>query len=1242
NWGAYFFIRDLRNGDVWTAGYQPSGIEPDSYDVTFSEDRAEITRNDGAVTTMLEIAVSPEDDAEVRRVSITNHGTRAREIEITSFAEISLARPADDMAHPAFAKLFVETEFVPNLGAILATRRRRSDADPMVWAAHLCVVEGETLGDVQFETDRARFLGRGQTARAPAAIVDGWPLSNTAGPVLDPVFSLRRRVRIPRGATVRIAFWTVAAATRDEILDLADKHHDAMAFDRATTLAWTQAQMQLHHLGVKFDEAMLFQRLANHVLYTDSTLRPASDVLKRGIVKSSTLWANGISGDLPIILVRIEDEADIDLVRQLLRAHEYWRLKQLAVDLVILNERASSYVQDLQIALDGLVRMNRSMPRISGEESRGTAFVLRSDMVSPEVRALLMSAARAVLVGGHGTLAEQINRARDLKPGVAPPARKPLIPAVPESPLPRPPMQFFNGLGGFANDGREYVTILENAERTPAPWINVIANPKFGFHVSADGSGFTWSVNSQQYQITPWSNDAVGDPPGEAIYVRDDDSGEVWGPTALPIREKTSPYTVRHGQGYSTFEHVSHGIALELTQFVPVDDSIKIARLKIANHSGRDRRLSITAFVELVLGQARGKMAPFVVTEIDPQTGALFAQNNWNSAFGGRVAFADMAGKQTAWTGDRTEFLGRDGMMDRPLALTPGAALSNRTGAGFDPCAALQTQVRLNAVGSTEIVFFLGDAATAAEAQALVAKYRAADLDAVFKTVTGQWDTILGTVQVKTPDRALDILLNRWLVYQTLACRVWARTAFYQASGAYGFRDQLQDVMALCIARPDIAREHILRATGRQFLEGDVQHWWLPETGNGIRTRVSDDRGWLAFVVAHYVETTGDFAVLDEMVPFLEGPVLRPDQHDNFFQPGISDKKISVFEHCGLALDKSMAVGVHGLPLMGAGDWNDGMDQVGGGGKGESVWLGWFLHSALTSFAAIADKHGVAERGDTWRANAADLREALDMQGWDGDWYRRAYFDDGTPLGSIANSQCRIDSIAQSWSVISGGAEPARATRAMEAVEKFLIRRDDKLALLFTPPFDHPQHDPGYIKGYPPGVRENGGQYTHGATWAALAFAMLGDGDKAGELLSLLNPINHSSNRTDIDRYKVEPYVICADVYSVPPHTGRGGWTWYTGSAAWTYRIALEWLLGFRLQGDKLLLDPCIPRGWPGFEISYRHGTAQYDIAVENPLGVCRGIIAVKLDGQSLTGDNRALIPLVDDGAKHRIQVVLG
>jgi cyclic beta-1,2-glucan glucanotransferase len=1241
-WGAYIFLRDVNSGDVWSAGYQPSGVEPDLYQVTFTEDCAEIIRQDANISTMLDVLVSPESDAEVRRVSLTNHGLRTREIEVTSYAEIALARQADDVAHPAFAKLFVVTQFAPNLGTIIATRRRRSAGDPVVWVGHLCVVEGESSCDVQFETDRARFLGRGQTIRSPAAIADGWPLSNTAGPVLDPIFSLRRRVRIAPGATARIAFWTVVASSREDVLDLADKHQDATAFERATTLAWTQSQMQLRHLGISVEEAHLFQRLANHVLYSDPTLRPSDDVLKRGGRKASTLWAQGISGDLPIVLVRIDDETDLKLVRLLLRAHEYWRLKQLAVDLVILNERAPSYVQDLQTALDALMRMNQSMPRITNDNARGAVFVLRADLVASDICSLLMTAARVVLRGNRGTLAEQIDRAHAHERVVLQTPRRALPADVTAAPIAHPPMEFFNGLGGFLEGGREYLTMLRDKECTPAPWVNIVANPEFGFLVSTDGSGFTWSINSQQNQLTPWSNDPVGDAPGEAIYVRDDDTGEVWGPTALPVRERSSTYSVRHGQGYSRFEHASHGISLELLQFVPVGDPVKISWLKITNHSGRPRRLSITAYVEWVLGANRSMTSPFIVTEIDPKTGAMFARNPWSDQFGARVAFIDLNGKQTGWTADRTEFIGRDGALDRPAGLLPGAALSNRVGAGLDPCGALQTQVKLSATGTAEVAFFLGQAASGPNAETLLRKYRAADLDTVLSEITTQWDDILGTVQVKTPDRALDIFLNRWLPYQTLACRVWARAGFYQASGAYGFRDQLQDVMALCVLNPEVARAHLLRAAARQFAEGDVQHWWLPESGRGIRTRVSDDRGWLAYVVAHYVQTTGDLAVLDETIPFLEGPVLREGERDAFFEPMISDRAASLFDHCALALDKCLAVGAHGLPLMGTGDWNDGMDRVGEGGKGESVWLGWFLYSALTSFITLADRRDSSEHALYWRQHAADLKEALDKQGWDGDWYRRAYFDDGAPLGSVSNNECRIDSIAQSWAVISRAAEPARAARAMEAVDKYLVRRDEKMSLLFTPPFDNPANDPGYIRGYPPGIRENGGQYTHGAVWAALAFAMQGDGDKAHELLSMLNPINHCSNSADMHRYKVEPYVACADLYAMPPHTGRGGWTWYTGSAGWMYRVALEWLLGFRVQGTNLALDPCIPRGWPGFEISFRHGSSHYEISVENPLGVCRGVLATKLDGEILKGSNKTLIPLADDGATHTVQIVLG
>ena len=1242
--GSYIFLRNVDSGEVWSAGYQPSAVEPDSYEVTFTEDRAEFIRIDANLTTTLEVVVSPEDDAEVRRVSVSNTGGRTLDIEVTSYSEVVLAPPGADAAHQTFSKLFVQTEYVAKVGAILATRRRRSAHDPEIWAAHYAVVEGEIIGEAQVETDRVRFLGRGRSVRAPVAVMDGRRLSNTVGTVLDPVFALRYRLRIPAGATARIAYWTLAAPARASVLDLVDKHHDGNAYVRAATLAWTQAQVQLRHLGIDAEEAGLFQRLAGPVLYANSTLRPSSDTIRRGSGVPATLWTQGISGDLPIVLVRIDDVADLAIVRQLLRAHEYWRLKRLAVDLVILNERATSYIQDLQAALETQLRMSQSRPQIGVEGARGSVYVLRADLISPETRALLCSVARVVLVGARGTLTEQLDRL--VEPATRPPPARPSVaPAdvVAAPPAPRD-LEFFNGLGGFAADGHEYVTILSGGQSTPAPWINVVSNPSFGFQVAVEGGGYTWSVNSRENQLTPWSNDPVTDRPGEVLYVQDEDTAELWTPTASPINDEHGQYTVRHGQGYSRFERQAHGIALELLQYVPLDDSIKISRLKIRNVSKRTRRLSVTAYAEWVLSSSRSTAAPFIVTETDPQTGALFAMNPWNTNFRARVAFADLGGRQTSWTADRREFLGRHGTLERPAGLAAEEPLSKRVGAGLDPCAALQCSVSIEPDATVEVVFFLGQAADAVEAQALVTRYRAANLDQVLHAVLDYWNGVLSTVQVRTPDRDTDIILNRWMLYQTLVCRMWARSAFYQASGAYGFRDQLQDSMALCLSNPALTREHLLRAAGRQFVAGDLQHWWLPPTGQGVRTRISDDRVWLAYVAAYYIESTGDAAVLDEDLGFLQGRALQPGEHDVYFMPDVAEERASLFEHCARALDQSLAVGAHGLPLMGTGDWNDGMNRVGEGGKGESVWLAWILHAALTTWIPIATARGDSVRSANWQTAATALKAALEEGGWDGQWYRRGYFDDGTALGSAESVECRIDCIAQSWSVMSGAAEPARAKLAMAAVEEQLILEESKLALLFTPPFDKTPLEPGYIKGYPPGIRENGGQYTHASTWSVFAFASLGQGDRAGQLFSMLNPINHARTRAQVHRYKVEPYVVAADIYSVAPHVGRGGWTWYTGSAGWLYRAGLEAVLGFRVRGTCLTLAPCIPRRWPRFEIVFKYRRARYEIAVENPDGISQGVARVEIDGAPLSSvdDAQARITLLDEANTYRVRVVLG
>jgi cyclic beta-1,2-glucan synthetase len=1238
--GSFIFLWDTQNDSRWSIGAQPSTGMPYN-EVVFAEDYASYNRQDGNLTTVLEILVSGEDDGEVRRVSLTNSGRVTREIELTSYAELVLASAASDNAHPAFSKLFVVTEYLPAFAALIATRRPRSASEQPIWAAHFAVVEGELSAEPQYETDRARFLGRSCALHAAAVIRQGQHLSNSVGTVLDPIFSLRQRILVGPGKIARVAFWTLVAPSREALLDLIDKHHDRSAFERAKTLAWTQAQVELRHLDMHAAEAADFQRLAAPILYADSRFRAPTASLLRGLGSQAGLWSQGISGDLPIVLLRISDSEDIAQVRQLLRAHEYWRMKRLAVDLVIVNEHASSYQQDLQIAIETAVRSSQLRPRFATELAQGSVFVLRADLLSGEFRESLQAVARVLLMAHRGPVSEQLAR---IQPITTPPEASADSYSAQHIAVartkPRPDMlEFANGLGGFDRDGREYVVRLNAWSNTPAPWINVIANAQFGFQASAEGSGYTWAGNSRENQLTPWSNDPVSDPPGEALYVRDEDSLALFSPTAQPLRD-SGHYEARHGFGYSRFSHQAGGIAMELLQYVPLHDPIKISRLTLRNLSDRPRRLSVSAYAEWVLGTTRAASAPFIASRQDVATGAILVRNRWSIAFAGRSAFSDLGGQQSSWTADRFEFIGRNGSLAQPAALARQSALSGNLGAGLDPCTALQCELELQPGESKEVLWLLGQCASEQKASALIKHYRQADLDAVLAEVQAYWQQLLGAVQVQTPSRAMDIMLNGWLLYQTLACRIWARSAFYQASGAYGFRDQLQDGMALTFASSETTRKHILRAASRQFVEGDVQHWWLPHSGQGVRTRISDDRVWLAYATAQYIQSTADTAILDDSVDFLEGPQLAAGEHDAFFQPMQADAPASLFEHCARGLDQCLQLtGELGLPLMGGGDWNDGMNRVGEHGKGESVWLGWLLLRTIALFAPYAEVHDSA-RAARWQAHAEALRSALQTHAWDGQWYRRATFDDGTWLGSTQNTECQIDSIAQSWAVLSEGSDPVRANMAMASLQRQLIHKDDGIALLFTPPFDKTPLEPGYIKGYPPGLRENGGQYSHAAMWAILAYCRLGSAQQAFALFDLVNPINHSLNPEASQRYKVEPYVLAADVYAVAPHIGRGGWTWYTGAAGWMYRAGVEGILGIRREGDWLLLNPCIPADWPGFSAQITLGDSHFQIQLDNPAQRSQGIRQAWLDEQPIDcaqGQLRVAL----DGRAHQLRAEL-
>jgi cyclic beta-1,2-glucan synthetase len=1227
NWGHFFYIRNRNTGKFWSAAYQPTGVKPKKNEVSFAEDKVEFIREDDGITTHTEIIVSPEDNVELRRISLTNRNSESVELDVTSFLETTLARPQDDNAHPAFSNLFVQTEYLTRENALLATRRRRTEHETQVWGFHVISVDGAVIAPVQYETSRALFLGRGRAPRNPMIITEGRPLSNTVGSVLDPIFSLRQSVQIAAGQTVRVVYATGLTHSRADAVRLVDKYHDVHIFGREAEIAWVQSHVQLRHLNVTAEKAHSFQRLAGRVLYSDPSLRPRSHVLSLNTKPQSSLWAYGISGDLPIILTRISDEKDMAMVRELLHAHEYLRLKGLIIDLVILNEHAPSYMQTLQEELQRQIRMSGSQALL---DKPGGIFIRRTDLIPETDLNLLKAVARVSLSADKGTLDEQLKRRpveNELTPALIPTVSKRRYEHQQIDP---PSLDFFNGLGGFAQNGRQYVITLREGQWTPAPWINVVANEHdFGFIISESGSGYTWSVNSRENRLTTWSNDAVSDPSSEVIYLRDEQTGEFWTPTPLPIRENDA-YLVTHAQGYSQFEHHSHDIAQTLQVFVPLNDTIKISRLKLKNTGSEKRKLSVLSFTEWVLGVQRANSAPSVVTELDSVTGAIFARNSYNNEFASRISFSDISELNRGFTCDRKEFIGRNGTLAQPAALSR-VGLSGRSGAGLDPCASFQTTFELAPGEEKEIFILLGQAESVEAAQSLTTRYRDASLiESSFQEVIVFWKKTLSTIEIDTPDHAMNTLVNGWLLYQTLSCRIWARSAFYQSGGAFGFRDQLQDVMAMVYSKPAIARAQILKAAGRQFPEGDVQHWWHPPTGRGVRTRFSDDLIWLPFVVSFYIKTTGDRSVLDEQIPFILAPLLAEGQDDAYTHPETSHETVSVFEHCARTLDRSLKVGRHGLPLMGSGDWNDGMSRVGNQGQGESVWVAWFLYSTLEQFIPLCTSSADEARITAYQNHLVALKKAVESEAWDGDWYLRAFFDDGTPLGSAQNEECRIDSIVQSWSVLSGAGDPARSARAMTAVDEHLVSRGDGLVKLFTPPFDKSAVDPGYIKGYLPGVRENGGQYTHAAIWTMMAYAKIGDGDRAGELYSLLNPINHAATRAGLHKYKVEPYVIAADIYGLWPHVGRGGWTWYTGSSSWMYRAAIESILGFDLNGTTLRIKPAIPSDWREFKITYRRPgpngiETTYEIQVLN-----------SGDGKT---QKEATIALEDDGKMHSIQV---
>jgi cyclic beta-1,2-glucan synthetase len=1229
--GTCLYLKDLESGTIWSAGVQP--IPPSDIgdcEIHFSPHMAEYHRRDHGIHLTMAVTVAADDDVEVRRVALTNDSDRPRRLLLVSYAEPVLAPQRDHDRHPAFNRMFVEVSQSPSEGVVLARRRAREARELPIYFAHAVSEFSGYARRQMFFTDRKMFLGRGGSIRAPAAL-SAATFDQGQGPEssLDPIMAAGIEVELPARAVAHLAFTFAVAHNRIDVMRIVSTYRSAPRVDWAFQRARRRSRGMLSDLGIAPGDVSSVLALLSGVYAVNPKLRATSFDRAQSRAIQSVLWSRGISGDLPILLLHVRGFQDTKLAEELVRIHTYWDRQQVAVDLVLLDSEIGGYAQPTRTRLGRMVEEARNRWR---HYSQGSVYIVPTVELTPDDRQRLLAAAWLVIDPDKGDIDEQLailDERRAELPPLVPIASAPVISESTQA-LNRPDdLRFDNEVGGFSPDGREYVIFLEPDQTTPAPWCNVIANRDFGFLVTDSGAMCTWAGNSSEQRLTPWYNDPVRDPTGEAIFLRDEETGIVWSPTPQPMPDRL-PYEIRHGAGYSTFKHRAQGLEQELTVFVDTRDPVKLAHLTLKNLWRHPRRITVTYYAEWVLGLLRKSSRPYIVSDYDAGEQALFVRNSF-SPQGSGTAFLAASDHVHGVTTDRHEFLGLDGDPRRPAALSR-IGLSGNTQASADPCAALQVHVDIAAGATSELHFVLGEGRDAEHALALVGRYRqSAERAACWDRVRDEWDRLLGRLLVRTPDEGLNLMVNRWLLYQTVACRLWGRTALYQSGGGFGFRDQLQDVMALTSVEPSLVRHQILRAAGAQFDQGDVLHWWHDNPLRGVRTRCSDDLLWLPYVTAHYVRTTGDLSILAEMIPYLDEPELTTEEAERYAEYPSTTAPESLIDHCHRAMERAYRVGEHGLPLIGSGDWNDGFNRMGIRGRGESVWLGWFLTVVCRDFAWLADHVGDGHSAQKYRARADDLVVATEAAAWDGSWYRRAYDDDGEPVGSAENDECSMELIAQTWAVLARAPNAEHAQQAMQSVQQYLM--GDGIVRLLTPPFQHTESDPGYIKGYPPGVRENGAQYSHAATWAGWAFGMLGDGDRALEVFNCVAPIRHAGSASALARYQVEPYVVAADIYGATPYLGRGGWTWYTGAAAWAYRLAVEMILGIRQSGTELRINPCMPKGWSGYQADLHLGECRYEIEIQRDPTETPGTF---LDGElQLDG----IIALDTAGGSHRILV---
>ena len=1256
--GMFFYIKNLNSNDYWSTTYEPCKEEKDDYLVKFTLDKAKFESTDGNISTKYEVMLSSEDNIEFRKITLKNNAEKQRTLEITSYLEVTLQSFEGDAVHPSFSNLFISTEYNEEIKALIGNRRPRAEGDITHYIFHNLVSNNELEGDITYETSRLNFIGRNRDLKSPKVMDNDAPLQNTVGTVLDPIMSIRGRITLKPGEEGSIYYLTGVGESREEILSLINKYKDIPVIEKSLDTYNYSNVLELKHIGIRSSQANIYQSLSSYLLYLHSGRKNREAYIKNISMNQENLWAYGISGDLPIILLVIYGEEDIGLLRQTINMHYYFRNKGIKCDLVIYNEEEVSYEEPLQ--KDIISTINNSLER-EYINKPGGVFIHNISTMGEEVRDFLIGISRIYIDGKNGNLSKQLMEAIDYDYDkyknselLAPINRikvnvnesnyiksfvdnedfkvlrsgeviKANLEIIENSDMDKTQIEFkdyevnsnkdleeelvldfFNGYGGFHKKDKSYVIRLKDYLNTPAPWINVISNKDFGFHISEVGSSYTWCGNSRENKITPWSNDWITDKTGEALYIRDNSSGGYFTITPMPVRDG-GEYIIKHSFGYSSFKHTAYNIKGEIEVFAPNNEKLKICKVKLKNLSNSDRNLSLFYYAQLVLGVYNYGSAKYISTEKKDKY--IYGVNPYSKYFGKLKAYLSIQGEENQFfTGDRKSFIGIGEDLSNPRALSE-SNLNNRCGSIYDPCLASQLNIFLEAGEEKEVVILLGEEEEEALIEEKINKYKVLkNAYIALDEVKEYWSNFLGNIQVKTPDPSMDYLLNGWLMYQTLSCRYLSRTAFYQSGGAYGFRDQLQDSMAIGILNPTITREQILRSASRQYLEGDVQHWWHPVINSGIRTRFSDDLLWLPYVTIEYIKSTGDYSILDEKAPYLEDEPLRNGEDERYTIVNISNKEGSIYDHCLKAIDKALKFGIHNIPLMGSGDWNDGMSTVGNKGKGESVWVGWFLYKILDGFEDICKYKNSIEKSQEYEGFKGFIKENLEKEAWDGGWYRRAYFDNGTPLGSRENDECKIDSIAQSWAIISKAAKEDRAIEAMEAVDRYLVDRDKGLIKLLAPPFDKSSLEPGYIKGYVAGVRENGGQYTHAAVWVILALTKLELGNKAWKYYNMINPINHSNTELEARRYKVEPYVMSADVYIKEPHGGRGGWSWYTGASGWMYKVGIEDILGLKkIEGKGYIIKPCIPDEWQEYEINIKNQLEDYNIIIKR--GTEKGIL---------------------------------